>query len=1378
MKRSNALVCVMLMIMLAHAGTANAERTGQEGVPGSTIPPQAINGPRIEATGKNQFKATFGGPVPALSMQQAAGNSAFTSLENGLASPLQVELPATRGQTAFRMSVNGYVYPWPETSQKSEAMITGQAELHTPPCTSSVSTDACPPISTGLLPAQSPIQKTAPVPLSEETSPVVISGEIAWQPLGLFVVAGDNTEIALATANSASATQVNSVVEYDLGLGVREVYLATSFGLERSLRFETREAFKDMSIGVGQHLESRTAITLPAGYALFADGQVQASDFATSGAIEMRDAQNNVVLNFTPVMLADAANTPNAAQGSYRVTRAGGAIMLAERVPLDWLAAQERILPAAVNVYLGLTPPLMDTFVHAGLSSSNFGSATDMWISESGSAFVKWNLSGLPQKAMIDAAYARLGYFNASGVPTVTVSAHRITNDWSESQATYSQRFTGVAWNTAGGDYDATSEVSATLYGTPPFTVQYPSWYLQSLVANWKSGFYSNYGILFRGTPSIPGNFNKIVYSKESIDGNRFSPQLDLYYTLGPITLTQNSQYARNVPSPDWYAFDSGSSPANNMWQGFGLQPGNNSDYDMFLLANNNAGLNNTIAASTYGGSFFDYILIDRNHAPTGFYYPTVIQYNGRDNYSVEYTRRSSNTAIVAPNSQTANIPSSMDSMEVYDLDLTAGRNYSISVRPTAGNPDIGIALHASNPATASTWYQGRGQALIQRDTLGNGKQEGFGYSTPTSDRYGLIVMTKNASGPMSYNIYVDDTPPAGAFSINNGAQYTNNPNVTLNNAVSDTGTGMNDMRYRNLQPLKVLIFRDIFPWGYNAIPDVLGLADVQPDVFGTNVMTSTDLSQYSVIIIPSVQGDAFCNIYNNNAERFASFVQAGGTLVMQSAGYTTDTCSKTLPGGASSIAAYDINNTIDLPSHPIALGVSTVLTGFSASHGFLTNLPAGSTIIARRATPSAEPTLAEYTYGAGRVIASTLTDEFYWPWSSNDIGKVLTNKLTYAVNQSAYAANRTWTLPAGDGAKTVHGEFRNNAGMWTPLQSDSIVLDTQPPQSQVFLPASLFNGPVNVSWTANDATSPVSSAALWVKYNNGAWAPTGLPAQAGASGTFNYTPAFGDGNYAFAAVATDVAGNVEAAPVSAGNNVVIDRFAPESQATSPARVYKDDINVNWSAGDATSGISGVALWVKFNNGAWVPTGLPAQIGTSGTFRFTPTQGEGSYSFATVATDPAGNVESSPSGIGDSVSRFGPARIFTSIVTRSFNRYCPSPCEEESNNTSASANGPLIINTTLNGIANDNSDYFYFDLADPSTVRIDLENHVGANLPGQLLQLQLRPGNNPAFIYPDYVYKAPYTYIKSLSAGRYFIRIAYTGPLNFVQPYRLRLSLK
>jgi hypothetical protein len=98
-------------------------------------------------------------------------------------------------------------------------------------------------------------------------------------------------------------------------------------------------------------------------------------------------------------------------------------------------------------------------------------------------------------------------------------------------------------------------------------------------------------------------------------------------------------------------------------------------------------------------------------------------------------------------------------------------------------------------------------------------------------------------------------------------------------------------------------------------------------------------------------------------------------------------------------------------------------------------------------------------------------------------------------------------------------------------------------------------------------------------------------------------------------------------------NVVAEDNTAPLSGAVSP-QYANATFDVDWTASDAESGVDQVQLWAKVGAGAWTATGI-VQAGTSGTFSYSPAAGQGTYCFATVATDNYGNQETLPTGVGD-----------------------------------------------------------------------------------------------------------------------------------------------
>ena len=174
------------------------------------------------------------------------------------------------------------------------------------------------------------------------------------------------------------------------------------------------------------------------------------------------------------------------------------------------------------------------------------------------------------------------------------------------------------------------------------------------------------------------------------------------------------------------------------------------------------------------------------------------------------------------------------------------------------------------------------------------------------------------------------------------------------------------------------------------------------------------------------------------------------------------------------------------------------------------------------------------------------------------------------------------------------------------------------------------------IDFTASDSpSSGVAEVALWYNYEEQGWTDSGLSADDATAGTLDFVPDDGDGTYAFYTIATDNAGNVEAAPGTADDATEYDTALPASFCASPALTNSAEIVVTYEASDALSGIGSVTLWGKYEQaGTWTNTGVSSSDAT-GQFTYSVTQGDGVYYFATVAGDNAGNTEAGPSGDGD-----------------------------------------------------------------------------------------------------------------------------------------------
>jgi hypothetical protein len=149
------------------------------------------------------------------------------------------------------------------------------------------------------------------------------------------------------------------------------------------------------------------------------------------------------------------------------------------------------------------------------------------------------------------------------------------------------------------------------------------------------------------------------------------------------------------------------------------------------------------------------------------------------------------------------------------------------------------------------------------------------------------------------------------------------------------------------------------------------------------------------------------------------------------------------------------------------------------------------------------------------------------------------------------YSSSASYTLPAGDGTKTVYVQFRNGAGVTSAIASHTIVLDTTPPSitsppAPAFVPGQLGTTavPVAITWQASDATSGVATYILKQSVNSGAYAKVTLGNPASNTVTLNLAPGK---RYQYEVSATDKAGN--ASSFVAGSQFALTAFKTSAGA-------------------------------------------------------------------------------------------------------------------------------------------------------------------------------------------------------------------------------------
>ena len=260
-----------------------------------------------------------------------------------------------------------------------------------------------------------------------------------------------------------------------------------------------------------------------------------------------------------------------------------------------------------------------------------------------------------------------------------------------------------------------------------------------------------------------------------------------------------------------------------------------------------------------------------------------------------------------------------------------------------------------------------------------------------------------------------------------------------------------------------VLILRNNLGWGYDVNQPMLESLGATVSVAGGADIGVIDLSLFDMVVVESQQDQGFYQAMQDNVAWFEAYVQAGGVLEIHLSTYTNLRLpGLQLPGGAElpSWEAFDYDNYIVDPNHPITVGLTDPFVGNFASHEELLTLPVNAhTIIANTA---GNATVVEYPLGGGHVLLSTMT----WEWAvanGYSAGDPLAPALAYMLG---IAAGPDWialgsssvAVPAGSSV-TVDVLF-DATGLVDGVYTADIAIDSNDPeQPHLVVPATLVVG-------------------------------------------------------------------------------------------------------------------------------------------------------------------------------------------------------------------------------------------------------------------------------------------------------------------------------
>jgi len=147
-------------------------------------------------------------------------------------------------------------------------------------------------------------------------------------------------------------------------------------------------------------------------------------------------------------------------------------------------------------------------------------------------SLVRFDLSAIPTGKTVDEAILRLYYKGRSNSNDLTIGAHRLLVPWVDSQATWTQRMTGMNWVVpglgSGSDYEATGGGASAVLGDGGSWVEID---VTEMAQAWVNSPAENYGLLLRQASAV----GYVIYDFCSERGvspcsSSQTPQLTVWY--------------------------------------------------------------------------------------------------------------------------------------------------------------------------------------------------------------------------------------------------------------------------------------------------------------------------------------------------------------------------------------------------------------------------------------------------------------------------------------------------------------------------------------------------------------------------------------------------------------------------------------------------------------------------------------------------------------------------------------------------------------------------------------------------------------------------------------------------------------------------------
>jgi len=417
----------------------------------------------------------------------------------------------------------------------------------------------------------------------------------------------------------------------------------------------------------------------------------------------------------------------------------------------------------------------------------------------------------------------------------------------------------------------------------------------------------------------------------------------------------------------------------------------------------------------------------------------------------------------------------------------------------------------------------------------------------------------------ISDTIILDTTPPTGTISINSGAVYTSTTSVTLTLSASDplagtaTGSGVSKMQFSS----------NGVDW------------NSEEDYATSKSWTLTTGDGLKTVYVKYKDNAGNWSVSISDMIILDTTPPTGTISINSGAGYTNST-SVTLTLSASdnngiSKMQFSNDGVVFSSEEDYATGKSWTLT---AGEGTKTvyvqykdnaghwSVSISDTIILENAAPTGTILINngdEYTDSTSVTLTLSASD-------SSGVSKMkFSNDGASWSGEEDYATSKSWTLPTGDGPKTVYVQYKDNADNWSGLTSisDTIILETAPPTGTISINnGALYTNSTSITLTlsASDAGSGISK----MKFSNDgvSWS-----SEEDYAASKSWTLTTGEGTKTVYVQYKDNAGNWS---VSISDKITLDTIPPTGTVLindGDGYTNSTSVTLTLSASDSSSGV-------------------------------------------------------------------------------------------------------------------------------------------------------------------------------------------------------------